>query len=281
MQNNNGGNDSFCNNCKKIGHSYGQCKLPITSFGIIAFRYNTINNHIEYLMICRKDTLGYIDFMRGKYHIYNKQYIMNMLKQMTVHEKNELKCGNFEYLWEKLWGNNSTHVIYRKEFLVSRDKYNALFKGIGVNGYFYTLLDMIEESNIYSIWNEPEWGFPKGRPNYQEKDFTCAMREFCEETGYNHSVLKHVSNVYPFEEIFTGSNYKSYKHKYYLMCIDYNDSLNISPYEKMEVSKIEWKKYEDCLNCIRIYNLEKKRLISNINCCLTKYKVIVNKQEEE
>ena len=97
-------NDNYCNNCGKFGHYYHHCKVPITSIGIIVFRiceensssncmknieYNDLKNKkIEYLMICRKDTLGYIDFMRGKYSIYNKEYIMNMIKQMTEDEKN-------------------------------------------------------------------------------------------------------------------------------------------------------------------------------------------------
>lgn len=272
--------DLFCNNCKKNGHNYSQCKLPIMSFGIVAFRYNK-KNKIEYLMIRRKDTLGYIDFMRGKYFVNNKQYIMNMLKQMTVKEKEELKCGNFDYLWNNLWGDNSDNTKYKKEYIISKEKYNILFKGLMINNDICTLLDMINESNLFSNWEEPEWGFPKGRPNFQEKDFMCAIREFCEETGYNQSILKHISNIFPFEEIFTGSNYKSYKHKYYLMYIDYENSLVTSSYEKIEVSKIEWKLFEDCLDCIRSYNLEKKRLITNINSCLTKYRVIATRCDGE
>jgi 8-oxo-dGTP pyrophosphatase MutT (NUDIX family) len=272
--------DLYCNNCKKNGHNYSQCKLPITSFGIVAFRYNN-DKKIEYLMIRRKDTLGYIDFMRGKYFVNNKRYIMNMLKQMTIHEKEDLKCGDFDYLWSKLWGDNSNHSKYKKEFIVSKEKYNILFKGVTVNGHFNTLTSMIDESNLFYRWEEPEWGFPKGRPNFQEKDFTCAIREFCEETGCEQSLLKHISNICPFEEIFTGSNYKSYKHKYYLMFIENTASFPISSYEKVEVSKIEWKSFEDCLNSIRLYNLEKKRLITNINSCLVKYKVISSKCDEE
>ena len=30
--------DFFCNNCGKAGHSFHQCKLPITSNGVIVFR---------------------------------------------------------------------------------------------------------------------------------------------------------------------------------------------------------------------------------------------------
>ena len=56
---------SVCNNCGKPGHMFHQCKLPITSYGIIAFRPSDVG--LQFLMIRRKDSFGYIDFMRGKY----------------------------------------------------------------------------------------------------------------------------------------------------------------------------------------------------------------------
>jgi len=93
----------FCNNCGKYGHFFYQCNNPITSIGIIAFRYLPLSHtmgstnslagsHLttrkrEYLIIRRKDTLGYIDFIRGKYSIHNKPYILNMFKQMTDEER--------------------------------------------------------------------------------------------------------------------------------------------------------------------------------------------------
>ena len=53
-------------------------------------------------------------------------------------------------------------------------------------------------------WIEPEWGFPKGRRNFQENDLQCAIREFSEEPILNKiSIIK---NLIPFDEIFTGSN---------------------------------------------------------------------------
>ena len=58
--------ENYCNNCGKLGHYYHHCKMPITSIGVIVFRYNP-EGKIEYLMIRRKDTFGYIDFMLGKY----------------------------------------------------------------------------------------------------------------------------------------------------------------------------------------------------------------------
>ena len=78
--------DFFCNNCGKHGHSFHQCKMPITSNGIIAFRIVPTTNELQFLMIRRKDTLGYMDFMRGKFPVFQKQYILNMLFQMTIEE---------------------------------------------------------------------------------------------------------------------------------------------------------------------------------------------------
>ena len=75
---------NFCNNCGKTGHAFHQCKHPITSIGIIAFRYK--NNNIEYLMIRRKDTLGFVDFIRGKYPIMDPDYIVGILNEMNEYE---------------------------------------------------------------------------------------------------------------------------------------------------------------------------------------------------
>jgi len=237
--------------------------MPITSIGLISFRIH--NDEIEYLMICRKDTLGYIDFIRGKYSVFNKDYILNMLKQMTNDEKQKLKTLNFEELWIDLWGTKSVSSQYKSEEIISYEKLNSLTNGISINNNYYTLELLIEESNHYPLWEEPEWGFPKGRRNYQETDFECALREFNEETGYSTKQIMTFQNIYPFEEIFTGSNYKSYKHKYYLAYMKYNNTLVIDKFQKSEVSKLEWKKFDDCISAIRPYNLEKIRMLTNIN----------------
>ena len=99
---------------------------------------------------------------------------------------------------------------YKTEESGSRSKFTSLKE----SGVFQTLL---EESNQGVQWKEPEWGFPTGRRNYQEKDYECALRETMEETGYPVHEMKNVKNILPYEEIFLGSNYKSYKHKYYLI----------------------------------------------------------------
>lgn len=262
--------DNYCNNCGKQGHLYHQCKLPITSNGIICFRIN--NNIIEYLMICRKDTLGYIDFLRGKYNLYDKQYIVDMINQMTISEREKLLNNDFDDLWNQLWGSFNISK-YKNEESTSKEKFNLLKNGCYISDEFVSLNDII--TNNTSNWIEPEWGFPKGRRNYQEKDYSCALREFEEETGYSLNLLHNINNITPFEEIFTGSNYKSYKHKYYLAYMKYHDSNIKTVFQDSEVSKIKWKTYDECISCIRNYNLEKKQILKNINEIISTYRIFI------
>ena len=264
--------DTFCNNCGKSGHPFHQCKLPIMSIGIIAFRNVPETREPEFLMICRKDTLGYMDFMRGKFPIYQKHYILNMMIQMTIDEKNRLrqKYHEFHHSNEKVASSGSGSGSGSGTSI--KEKIQALIIGVchPLGGFYYNLLSLLDESDAISEkWSEPEWGFPKGRRNIQETDYDCALREFSEETGYSTDILKNVRNILPFEEIFIGSNYKSYRHKYYIMNIDYLESIScLKTYQKSEVSGMQWGSFDQCINKIRSYNLEKKRILENVYQCI-------------
>ena len=137
----------------------------------------------------------------------------------------------------------------------------------------YNLSELIDESNKHDNWTEPEWGFPKGRRNYQENDYTCALREFNEETGIDRSALTILQNIAPYEETFTGSNYKSYKHKYFLTFIENASTINMNNYETSEVSCMEWMSFERCIQVIRPYNLEKLDTMNKINHTLTSFQI--------
>ena len=96
-------NNNICNNCGKQGHLFHQCKLPITSYGIIVFRHS--NKGLQFLMIRRKDSFGYIDFIRGKYVCYNIEQIQQIINEMSLCEKERLLTEPFEKLWKLLWGD--------------------------------------------------------------------------------------------------------------------------------------------------------------------------------
>ena len=90
-----------------------------------------------------------------------------------------------------MWGKFSNNQ-YRQEEKSSSEKFNDLKEGvydIHTNKYIYISRFIKNESK--TNWDEPEWGFPKGRRNYQEKDMICAIREFEEETGYQKKILNY------------------------------------------------------------------------------------------
>jgi 8-oxo-dGTP pyrophosphatase MutT (NUDIX family) len=260
--------NNLCNNCGKQGHLFHQCKIPITSYGVILFRSS--EKGLQFLMIRRKDSFGYIDFLRGKYLLHNKEQLQNIFNEMSVTEKERIKNNTFDNLWSIMWGDTNNIYQYKSEESNSQKKFELLRNGILINNEIISLDTLIENSN--TIWLETEWEFPKGRRNYQEKDFDCAIREFEEETGYSRNEIKIIENLMPLEEIFIGSNHKSYKHKYYLAYMDKTVDV-LYNYQKSEVSKLEWKTIDECLESIRSYNLDKKTLIININKILQEYRL--------
>jgi 8-oxo-dGTP pyrophosphatase MutT (NUDIX family) len=267
-------NTNICNNCGKQGHMFHQCKLPITSYGIIAFRGGTEGT--EYLMIRRKNSFGYIDFIRGKYSPYNLVQLKTIVDEMSLEEKELIQKYPFDILWKEMWGEtNIGNNQYKTEENLSKKKFELLKEGIMIDNSFYTLNDIVKMSK--TTWCETEWEFPKGRRNHKEKDLDCALREFQEETGISQNKVTIIDNLLPFEEIFIGSNHKAYKHKYFLALFNNlqedskTDELN--NFQTTEVSKLEWKTLDKCLESIRPYNLEKKEIIQNINKVLQEYRL--------
>lgn len=270
----------YCNNCAKKGHIMDNCKEPITSIGIIGFKFDkeeNINNNnmsnkknIKYLMIQRRDTYGYFDFMRGKYNFYNLNYLVNIINEMTLKEKNKLLTHDFDTLWSELWGDGKLDDIYKKERTSSKNKFALLKNGISFKNMIITLKDIIDNSD--TNWESPEWGFPKGRRDYQEREMTTALREFNEETGIPLKNVNVIRNINCYNEVFTSSNFKSYKHKYYLAKVDYGD--NFKDYEKSEVSNLKWVSYNEAVSLIRYYNVEKTNILSKINKTLNTYSLI-------
>lgn len=261
----------ICNNCGKQGHMFHQCKMPITSYGVILYRKKGDEENFEFLMIRRKDSFGYIDFLRGKYSPYQVEQLVTIVDQMSKEEKDKIQTHRFEILWKDMWGA-TTKCQYKSEEAASNKKFDQLKNGIFINktNEVIKLEDIINKS--VTRWEETEWEFPKGRRNHQERDMDCALREFEEETGIPKEKLKIIENLLPFEETFLGTNFKSYKHKYFLGTLD-ETNINLDSFQKTEVSKMEWKSVEDCMSIIRPYNQEKKQLILNINNVLQKYKV--------
>jgi 8-oxo-dGTP pyrophosphatase MutT (NUDIX family) len=262
-------NKYFCNNCNRTNHVYNNCRAPITSIGVIAFRCGETGP--EFLMIRRRDSFGFVDFIRGKYSLNDEAYIQRIIDEMTMTEKDSLLRLTFEQLWRLLWGEYTRGSQYKNEEHISFEKYRQVLGGIRTkDGRIKNLHQFIEDSP--TRWTETEWGFPKGRRNYNEKDLPCALRECLEETGYDITADNVIQNIAPFEEIFMGSDMKCYKQKYFLAMVDL-DKKPKKAHDIMEVGLMKWMSFNECIRTIRPYNLEKIGIVRKINNILSRYRI--------
>jgi 8-oxo-dGTP pyrophosphatase MutT (NUDIX family) len=258
-----------CTNCGLSGHVFRNCLSPVTSYGIIAVRYlndigttslfskapilNNGNDSIQFLLIQRKDSLAFVEFIRGKYNPYDEEYLVRLLKSMTQREQASLMANTFEELWNGVWGEASNVKSHKNDFETSEKKFNVI----------KNKLPLLIEANP-SKWTEPEWGFPKGRRNPHETDINCAIREFQEETGLNRQEFTIIQNTLPISETFFGSNQIHYCHKYYIAICNKSVEvqMNISnPHMAREIGDIQWCSLDEAISKIRPDNVEKREIL--------------------
>lgn len=257
----------FCSNCGKRGHIFNNCNDPLTSCGIICLK-KVDNNKIDLfnykiLLVRRKYTIGYIEFLRGKYNINNSNYLNKLFNIMTDDEINCIKENDdFDYLRNKLgmtkyYRNNYKEYEYaKKKFFIVKSKLNYYLK------------------NKKNDWDEPEWGLPKGKRNSREENIDCAIREFEEETGIPANKIKIFKNVKPLEEIYCGINNIKYRHVYYFSILDefyedeyeddfieINETNENNKHQYVEIDKVKWINYNEIDEIIRYYYISKINVI--------------------
>ena len=257
----------YCGNCGNYGHSYRKCLAPIISLGVILFKKS--DDGYKYLMIQRRDTLGFVEFIRGKYNLENIKYIIKLFEIMTETERENIMNNNFDTLWNNLWMSKNNQ--YHNEYDNSKKKFNLLKMGIYIKNALYSLDKINKTAN--KIYKSPEWGFPKGRRNCRETDLDCAKREFEEESGMESANYKILSDIKPIEEIFSGTNNIRYKHIYYVAVLLEDKELTIDKdnfNQASEISNIKWFDFENVLANIREYNIEKKNVITKVKNIITK-----------
>ena len=143
----------FCMNCGKNNHGYAQCQEPLSSYGIICFSRNSdassdSPNTGEYqiVMVRRRHTMSYVEFLRGKYDVNNAEYLVELFSGMTRTEIEFITANpDFERLRRDLGMDNNWKRAYKAEYDNSELKFNYILN-LGI------LTNIIRAVN--HIWGE-------------------------------------------------------------------------------------------------------------------------------
>ena len=141
----------YCNNCGNFGHTYSNCRHPILSYGIILYNYDE-KKVPSIVMVQRKDSLSYIEFMRGKYkNIYDTEYIKLLFSRFSKEELDNIDNYEFDELWKKLWIHTETiNPRIKKEYKKSKIDFIKLKKEVEIQVFINIkyLVNLVE--NPYS-----------------------------------------------------------------------------------------------------------------------------------
>ena len=253
----------YCNNCGAKGHLFRSCNDPVLSCGIILIESDSLPvnpDRTRVLMIRRKDSMSFAEFMRGKYDPTNTEYVSRLIGNMTLAEQKLIAEDTFENTWKTLWGEDHLSGDYGP----SQTKFNQLNRKEFVQ-------------NNPSVYEEPEWGFPKGRRIRGESDVDCAIREFGEETNISRDSYVVLKNI-KLEETFEGLNGIAYRHVYFVALLKSPDLINLNqrftPMQRREISAIAWKSFIECDQHVRPHHVQRKAMIGELRSVIDTFETV-------
>lgn len=235
------------------------------SFGLACCRFNPDNHKVEILMIKKRYTYAFFEFVFGRYNKSDESKIRNIFDRMTFQEKRDILKMNFDILWKRLLinipnppdgiqkhkqrkvriNNGWTHYMKNNGFDQTdssdwncynrkKNKFNKLIADHGKQ--LYKLINNTQTK-------EPLWEIPKGRPIHGELPLNTAIREFTEETGVTSDKYYMCQDIKP---IFYSyhKNRCDYRIGYYVVIAKKNNwtpRINFTSYEQsIEVDNIKW-----------------------------------------
>jgi len=215
------------------------------STGIACCRLDD-NDKLQVLLVSHKNTYAFLNFVYGKYGIkkigkknndINNNLLM-LFNEMTVDEKMEILSLDFKRMWNRAWySNNLDSLSLYQQY---KNKFDTTFI-VPDNGK--NLRKIIENSQN----GQKIWSIPKGKIKYIfEKYLNCAVREFHEETGIDHTKYKILPEIT--KTITYNIDGITYKNIFYIAFTKFkiepkiimknNDQIN-------EIGDIRWMNIED------------------------------------
>lgn len=238
--------------------------LTKTSIGIILVKPGVINSPPEVLLVHKRYTYVFNDFVNGNYiylHHDNSSFFLkkkytimsveSLLENMTTDELLDILSLNFEQMWYRInLQVNKNDANYIKKY----NKFKSEFLDFD-NGQ--KLINMIKSIKVRGSLL---WEVPKGRKNNKESDLECAMREVEEETGIKKKYYVLVPNIK--KKISYISNNVKYVFVYFIAFANsklLRNKINSKIYQTQMLSKNDIREVSE----IGWFNLQYIKLFDN------------------
>jgi 8-oxo-dGTP pyrophosphatase MutT (NUDIX family) len=166
----------------RVGASADRPAVPTkTSIGVILCRINQKTGRPEVLLVKKRYTYAYVEFIHGRYssrHCNSRQVsrtVQGLLDQMTTDELLDIWSLNFAHMWYRIWLTREQRDFYNKKY---SKFYSTFIRGDGGIALRAALRKARRSGALL-------WDIPKGHPHAhaRESDLSCAVRELGEETG--------------------------------------------------------------------------------------------------
>jgi 8-oxo-dGTP pyrophosphatase MutT (NUDIX family) len=257
-----------------------------TSYGIALCRFNKEKNYqSEILMIKKRYTYYYFNFVFGLYAIQNIKQLRILFDNMTFSEKVDILSMRFNIMWYRLWLCNPEKTFDADKLIknisknTNQPQKNIKYYHKKKNKFESTFLkdggSQLRKLITNSSNSTTPWEIPKGGKNENELDLNCAVREFEEETGISFNNYTMLWSTPPIKVSHRVDN-TVYISIYYVAYLN-NDSkwspkINFNLQNQLnEVEEVRWVSLDE-IKFLNLNEIPKKRLINNYKKIIYKFK---------
>ncbi len=197
-------------------------------------RKNPDTQCFEILMVKKRHTYCFIEFVRGIYDPFKDRDLEFLFSSMTITEKAIVQSRRFDLLWD-LCHNRKPSKYDQTLYARSSRKFQTLCERDGGNILTQLLCNTRNETLL--------WEIPKGRSGKNETAIMSAVREFGEETGLNKNAYRILFEEKTFEYSFVDCGIR-YKYIYFVAMMLNPTTVPVfdcsNPYMLQEISELRF-----------------------------------------
>lgn len=252
------------------------------SYGIACCRFNMQTKKPEVLMIKKKYTYAFFDFVFCKYKKRDEHRLRKLFEQMSLQEKADILKLDFDKLWCRIRvkiPDPSNYTNSKNSFIKkNNDAWNTYINK--KNKFNHNFINNDKGRRLKKLINRTKsidyiWEIPKGRPQLNEKPINTAVREFYEETDIGIDKYTFLLHTKPIIESYVV-NRCQYKHTYFIAVankFNWDPELNFSSHEQsLEVENIQWVSLDKAIYLNLKYAEPKVRIMSLLKKVITVFK---------